>query len=555
MAGGDPWAPQIAHFLDCVGPARAPRRLVRAGAGGAGRRARGTPLARQRAARTAVALVTAAAAAVDALGVGAADDVLVLCNDEQRAIADALAEAATGPARRVTVMPFPAATRHGEEPPPAVAAAMAAATVVFAPTTFSVSHTQAQDRGDRRAASGSRRCRASPRRSSGARWRSTTTELKRAGEEAGRSADSAASTCRIAAQGGTDLQLELAGRSGISRRRGPARAVGAFGNLPAGEGSSSRGDRRRGHDRVRRRARRLRPARGAVSVVLSRGRSSRRAARWAPWLLRTLDAGGEHGRSLAELGIGTNPAARLSGNILEDEKVKGTIHIAFGTSATIGGVNVSSVHIDGMVLQPDRGARRQLARSVLSSGRPATAIQDGLAETAGGHPASPPSGVDVRPRQYPSRRRNAPAPTTAAPRPRARTASFASDVTTRIEAGSGSAAEPARDLVVGGVAAPPRRDRDLQRAFAARPLGRPGVEHDGDVLARAGEPAQRLDQPPRRALAVAPPAVGLASRSRCSRRPASASAAGRSAPGHGSSGCSGSVLLPPLVVDLSPRRW
>ena len=32
--------------------------------------------------------------------------------------------------------------------------------------------------------------------------------------------------------------------------------------------------------------------------------------------------------------------------------MKGTIHLAFGTSAGIGGVNISSVHIDGMVLNP-----------------------------------------------------------------------------------------------------------------------------------------------------------------------------------------------------------
>ncbi len=70
------------------------------------------------------------------------------------------------------------------------------------------------------------------------------------------------------------------------------------------------------------------------------------------WLLETLDAGGEYGRSLAELGIGTNPAAILTGNVLEDEKVIGTAHLAFGTSAGIGGVNAAGVHIDGILLRP-----------------------------------------------------------------------------------------------------------------------------------------------------------------------------------------------------------
>src|SRR6266566_4842499 len=41
-----------------------------------------------------------------------------------------------------------------------------------------------------------------------------------------------------------------------------------------------------------------------------------------------LDAGGEDGR-LAEPGIGTNSAAVLTGNVLEDEKVIGTAHLAF----------------------------------------------------------------------------------------------------------------------------------------------------------------------------------------------------------------------------------
>lgn len=66
-----------------------------------------------------------------------------------------------------------------------------------------------------------------------------------------------------------------------------------------------------------------------------------------------LDAGGESGRHVAEFGIGTNVNARIRGAILEDEKVAGTIHIAFGTSAGIGGVNVSTVHIDGVVTSPD----------------------------------------------------------------------------------------------------------------------------------------------------------------------------------------------------------
>ena len=55
---------------------------------------------------------------------------------------------------------------------------------------------------------------------------------------------------------------------------------------------------------------------------------------------------------VAEFGIGTNDRARLSGVILEDEKVMGTIHIAFGDNKSMGGsVRVAS-HLDGLVKQP-----------------------------------------------------------------------------------------------------------------------------------------------------------------------------------------------------------
>lgn len=60
----------------------------------------------------------------------------------------------------------------------------------------------------------------------------------------------------------------------------------------------------------------------------------------------------EENHTIAELGIGTNPAARLTGIILEDEKVFGTVHIAFGTNTSFGGENSASCHLDGIILKP-----------------------------------------------------------------------------------------------------------------------------------------------------------------------------------------------------------
>jgi leucyl aminopeptidase (aminopeptidase T) len=69
-------------------------------------------------------------------------------------------------------------------------------------------------------------------------------------------------------------------------------------------------------------------------------------------LLAALDAAGGQGRNVAELGIGTNERAELTGNILEDEKILGSCHVAFGASAAIGGTVQVPVHLDCVVLEP-----------------------------------------------------------------------------------------------------------------------------------------------------------------------------------------------------------
>jgi leucyl aminopeptidase (aminopeptidase T) len=295
-------------------------------------------------------VIRAANAAIDCLGVGPDDSVLILCNDPQLAIADALMDAARPRARNVRVLAFDGGSRHGEEPPFEIRAAMADATVIFAPTTYSLSHTEARQEATRRGI----RMATMPGITEEVFRRAVDVdygELKRAGEWLAAQL-SAASVCRVTAPGGTDLRVELEGRSGISDD-GDLTAVGAFGNLPAGEAfiapveTSGEGtivfDGALGGYGL---------LEEPVPVVLSGGRLVDASGAVGEWLAATLDAGGEHGRSLAELGIGTNPAARMTGNILEDEKALGTIHLAFGTSVGIGGVNRSSVHIDGLVLRP-----------------------------------------------------------------------------------------------------------------------------------------------------------------------------------------------------------
>lgn len=58
-------------------------------------------------------------------------------------------------------------------------------------------------------------------------------------------------------------------------------------------------------------------------------------------------------RILGELGIGLNPGAKLTGNLLEDEKALQTAHIAFGNNEDmVGGQNKSKTHRDFLFYKP-----------------------------------------------------------------------------------------------------------------------------------------------------------------------------------------------------------
>jgi leucyl aminopeptidase (aminopeptidase T) len=61
---------------------------------------------------------------------------------------------------------------------------------------------------------------------------------------------------------------------------------------------------------------------------------------------------GSQSRNVAELGIGTNPDAQLTGCTLEDEKKLGTVHIGFGNNISFGGKISVNCHYDSVILNP-----------------------------------------------------------------------------------------------------------------------------------------------------------------------------------------------------------
>lgn len=69
-------------------------------------------------------------------------------------------------------------------------------------------------------------------------------------------------------------------------------------------------------------------------------------------LKRTLKKFDKRAKNIAEFGIGTNYKARITGKVLEDEKVFGTCHIALGNNASFGGNVHVPLHIDCVIAKP-----------------------------------------------------------------------------------------------------------------------------------------------------------------------------------------------------------
>ena len=67
--------------------------------------------------------------------------------------------------------------------------------------------------------------------------------------------------------------------------------------------------------------------------------------------------------NIGELGIGLNPNAKITGNMLEDEKAYGTCHIAIGSN--YDGDAPALIHLDGLVREPDITAIMEDGKSVL----------------------------------------------------------------------------------------------------------------------------------------------------------------------------------------------
>ncbi len=293
------------------------------------------------------------------LGVREGEDVVVVVDAGTREIGEALrAEAARRGAEAVLAVMDPRAV-DGQEPPAAVAGALAAADVFIAPTSKSLSHTRARKAASENGARGA----TLPGVTGDLLARLMAADLETLQDRSRKLARllTEADEARFTCPRGSDFRLDLSGRTGMPDD-GDLTAPRAFGNLPCGEGfiAPLNGE---GRFVV---ASLAGIGLGTGTLTVEDGHLTAAEGPEAEQLLATLRAAGAQGTNLAELGIGTNEKATLTGNMLEDEKILGTVHVAFGASAGIGGTVSVPVHLDSVVLEPtlDIGGTR-----VIEAGR------------------------------------------------------------------------------------------------------------------------------------------------------------------------------------------
>ena len=283
------------------------------------------------------------------LGVALGEEVLVIADSGTRTIGEALRDGARAAGADAVLALMDPREVDGNEPPETIAGALTCCDVFIAPTTRSLSHTKARKQATDQGARGATlpgvteemlaRAMAIDFDLMAARSRNVAAVLSRA------------RTAHVTCPRGTDFTLDLSGREGMPDD-GDLTAPGAFGNLPCGEGfvAPLSGE---GQVVVAGTMASVGMANDdPVRLIVEEGRLVAAENGLGPAFLQLLQSAGQNGTNLAELGVGTNDKATLTGNTLEDEKILGTVHVAFGASAGIGGTVAVPIHLDVVVLEP-----------------------------------------------------------------------------------------------------------------------------------------------------------------------------------------------------------
>jgi len=240
---------------------------------------------------------------------------------------------------------------HGSEPPQVVAKFMQSFDVIVIPTSRSMSHTRAR----REACLAGARIATLPGITEDIMLRTLVADYNQIKDFSVKIAEilDKGKNARITTPAGTDITFSIEGRGGHPDT-GIIHKKGQFTNLPAGEAYIAP---------LEGTANGIVAVDGAIfssgileepiKITVEDGFAEEISGNeYAKRLEEHFNKIGRNSRNVAELGIGTNKNAILTGNVLEDEKVYGTVHIAFGDNSSMGGKVEVESHLDGILLKP-----------------------------------------------------------------------------------------------------------------------------------------------------------------------------------------------------------
>lgn len=276
------------------------------------------------------------------------ETVLVVTDDSRLSIGQAVYEAASELGCESLLFRMKEGTVSGEEPPKAVAEAMKWADIVICPTAQSLTHTNARIGAVKNNARVATMPGITEAMFENGAMTADYASVEILTEKVAKLLDHA-STARLEKDGYV-LTMDLRERKGI-RSPGVYRRPGESGNLPSGEAyiapkeNGSDGEMMIDGSMVG-----IGKLDSPLHVKIKNGKVQEITGEKSELLSLLLES--DNNATLGELGIGTNEKAILSGIILEDEKVFGTVHIAFGTNTSFGGTNKAACHMDGIILKP-----------------------------------------------------------------------------------------------------------------------------------------------------------------------------------------------------------
>jgi leucyl aminopeptidase (aminopeptidase T) len=284
----------------------------------------------------------------ECLGYKNGETLLIVTDDKLEHLAEIFYIGAQRLEIEVSLIKMTPQNMHGEEPPKAIAQALKSVDLALLITDKSLSHTKARKVASHKFGT---RIASMPGLTRYMLNRCVLIDYQNLKKKVSQFACqlTKAKSIKVTTKAGTNLTFSVKGRMGFEDH-GLYVSRGTFGNLPAGEACIAPIEgTTNGRLIIDASMASLGRVKKPIEVIIEKGFVKKISYKRLASLLKPL---GKNALNIAEFGIGLNPKAKVTGNVLEDEKAPATAHIAFGDNRSFGGKITAPCHLDGVFFNP-----------------------------------------------------------------------------------------------------------------------------------------------------------------------------------------------------------